>query len=174
MYPAVTDELLNVGMVLLMVYFFLSPFERVFGPRRTLILCLLGVLSGALSTVALAHLLPARGPYYGGGVVVAAAFGTFPVIFRDAKVLFMFIVPMKAWTALAVGVAAMAFVAILARDPFVFAADVTATLAGIGYAKWLLRTPKQDGVRRKRRRRGGPKLQVIEGGADDDRPRWLN
>lgn len=174
-YPAVTDELINVGTVLLMAYFFLSPFERVFGAPRTVILCLLGVLSGAVAVVVLAQFYPPARPYYGGGVLVAAAFGTFPVIFKDAKVLFMFVISMNAWAALALGVAAMGFIAMLNRDPFIFAADVAATIAGIAYAQWLLRSPTRNDDRgRKKKRRGGPNLKVIEGGADDDRPRWLN
>lgn len=174
-YPALTDELLNIGAVLVMTYFFMSPFERVFGATRTLILCGLGILSGAAACVALAQFYPALRPFYGGGVLVAAAFGTFPVIFKNAKVLFMFMIPMNAWTALGVGIAAMGFLAVINRDPFIFAADLAATLAGIGYGQHLVRTPRRgDALRRKKKRRGGPDLRVIEGGADDDRPRWLN
>lgn len=174
-YPAQTDELLNVGAVVVMAYFFMSPFERVFGASRTLILCALGILCGAAACLVLAQLYPAVRPFYGGGVLVAAAFGTFPVIFKDAKVLLLFMIPMSAWTALGVGVAAMGFLAVINRDPFIFAADLAATLAGIGYARYLVGAPRRETRRKKKKkRRGGPDLRVIEGGSDDDRPRWLN
>ena len=170
--PAVLVDVLLSGV---MIYFFLSPFETTFGAKRAVILSGLGVLAAAAATVALAFVIP-RSHLYGAGVISAAAFGAFPVLFRDQEImLFPLLIKMKPWTALLIGLGLSALMAVLSRDPHMFAAHAAAMGAGVGYAKWLIRPQKPKPSTKKRSRKsGGPDLRVIDGGADDERPRWLN
>lgn len=178
--PAVPGSLLNLGITMLVIYFFLSPFEESFGPRRTLQLAGVGVLGGAASAIALAALLSVLGmsmrgfpPVSGAGVIAAAAFGAFPVIFRGREImLFPLMIPLKAWTAVLIGIAFTALMSLLARNPFVFATDAAAIGAGVAFSRWIVR-PRAPKKPQQKRRRSGPDLKVVRGG-DDDKPRWLN
>lgn len=174
-YQPVPDTLFNALLSALMIYFFLSPFETTFGAKRAVILCIVGTLSAAAATVALAFFIP-RSHLYGAGVISAAAFGAFPVLFRDQEImLFPLLIKMKPWTALLIGLGISALMAVLSRDPHMFVAHAAAMGAGVGYAKWLVRPQKPKPTSKKRSRRAGaPDLRVIEGGGDDERPRWLN
>ncbi|HJL17412.1 MAG TPA: rhomboid family intramembrane serine protease [Sandaracinaceae bacterium LLY-WYZ-13_1] len=174
--PPVPGSLLNVALTLLMIYFFLSPFEEAFGPKRALQLAGVGIVAGALAAVALAFVWPRAMPVSGASVIAAASFGAFPTVFRGREIiLFPLMIPLKAWTAVLIGLGITALMSLLNRDPYIFAMDASAIGAGFGFAKWMTRprTPKSDP--KKRRRRSGPDLKVLRGGADDDdRPRWLN
>ncbi|MBX3272252.1 MAG: rhomboid family intramembrane serine protease [Sandaracinaceae bacterium] len=175
-YPPAPPSLVDVLLTLLMLYFFLSPFEATFGAKRAVILSVLGVLAAALVAVPLAFFLP-RPPLAGASAISAAAFGAFPVLFRDREImLFPLLIKMKPWTALLIGLGISALMAVLYRDPHVFAVHAAAMGAGVAYATWLVRPAKPSARPQPRKRgKGGPDLRVIEGGADrDDDPRWLN
>ncbi len=167
--------LVDVLLSALMIYFFLSPFETTFGAKRAVILSGLGALSAAAATVALAFFVP-RQPLYGAGVISAAAFGAFPVLFRNQDImLFPLLIKMKPWTALLLGLGLSALMAVLSRDAHIFVAHAAAMGSGVAYAKWLTRPREPKPTGKKRHRRGaGPDLRVIEGGADDGKPKWLN
>lgn len=176
MYPPVTDALVNFLLVLLGIYFFLSPFEAAFGTKRALQLSAVGVLSAALPCILLGFLIPAQHPIYGSGAIALAALGAFPVIARGREILFMFVIPMKPWTVILLGLAISALIAVLATDPFIFAEYAGALFGGVAFAKWLTRPRKPTRPAPGKRRAGGPDLRVVRGGAgaDDDKPRWLN
>lgn len=181
-YPPVPGALLDYGLTLLGIYFFLSPFEEAFGAKRATQLAVAGVAAAALGTVALAlvalpfpALLPPLG-VAGPSPIALAALGAFPVVLGNRQILFMFVIPMKAWTVILVGLGLTALAAVLARDPFVFAEHASALGAGVGFAKWMTRPrgPRRPPPgRRPSRGKGGPKLEVVRGGADAER-RWLN
>lgn len=174
-YPADPREVVNFALTLLMLYFFLSPFEQTFGKKQTVILAVLAILGAAGVAIALSFVLPRMIPLYGASALAAAAFGAFPVLFRDREImLFPLLIKMKPWTALLIGLAITALMAVLYRDLHMFVVDATAMGIGVGYAKWLVRPPKPDQRAKPKRRKGGPPLRVIEGGADDSGPRWLN
>ena len=175
-YPPVPNALLDFGLILLGIYFFLSPFEEAFGPKRTIQLSAVGVLGAALPCVLLGFLLPASRQIAGAGPIALASLGAFPVIARGREILFMFVIPMKAWTVILLGLGISALLAVLARDPFIFVEYSGALGAGLGYAKWMVRPRGPRRPTRKPPRRGrGPDLRVLRGGADDDdKPRWLN
>lgn len=183
-YPPVPDALINFALVLLGIYFFLSPFEEAFGGKRAVQLAAAGIAASAIGTILLAlALLPfptLRPPplgIAGPSPVVLAALGAFPVVLGNRQILFMFVVPMKAWTVILFGLGITALSAILARDPFVFVEHATALGAGVGFAKWMTRP--RGGKRPKSppkgpsRGKGGPNLKVVRGGADPERG-WLN
>ncbi len=175
----IPNMLFSLGLTLLFVYFFLAPFEERFGAKRTMQLAAAGALASALAVMALGTLLFSLGlqirtPLIAGPTPIAlAAFGAFPVIAGNREILFMFVIPMRVWTALAIGLGISALVAIMQHDPFIFVDYASALGAGVGFAKWMIRprTPKRKPPTR---RRGGPDLKVVRGGADDDGPRWLN
>ena len=172
-YPPQTESLLGLLLSMVMVYFFLGPFESTFGPRKSVALCAVGILAAAAACVGFAHVLPSARPMFGASVLAAASFGAFPVLFGDRDIfLFPLMIPLKPWTALGIGAAVVALIALLAQEPFIFVSDIAAMGAGIGYARFAARAPA---ARKKPRRRGGPDLRVIRGGEDDDEPpRWLN
>jgi len=174
-YPPLPSALLDVLLTMLMIYFFLCPFETTFGPKKVVILCIIGILSAATVAVGLAFVFP-RPPLVGASAISAVAFGAFPVLFRDRKImLFPLPIMMSAWAALGIGLAISALMAVLYRDVHVFVVHGTAMLAGVAYAKWLTR-PKDPvrATKKRARRSSGPDLRVIDGGADDEPPRWLN
>jgi membrane associated rhomboid family serine protease len=175
-YPPQEGALFNFLFVLLGIYFFLSPFEEAFGAKRALQLAASGVLAAALATVALAFAIAPVRPIFGAASIALAALGAFPIIARDREILFMFVLPMKAWTVIALGLGIAALSAVLARDPFVFAEHAAALGGGFGFAKWITR-PRISKTKKAppKRRRSGPDLKVLRGGSDDDDPpRWLN
>ncbi len=170
----VPEAILHLGLTLLFIYFFLAPFEESFGAKRTLQITAVGVLSAALAAIALgltgvraAHLVAGPEP------IALASFGAFPVIAGNRQILFMFVIPMRVWTAILIGLGLSALLAITAHDPYIFVTYAAALGAGAGFAKWMTRprTPKRKPPKR---RRSGPDLRVVRGGADDDRPRYLN
>lgn len=167
-------ELFFVGLEMLMIYFFLSPFETTFGAKRAVILSILGVLVAAASAIGLAFVIP-HPPLAGASAISAAAFGAFPVLFRDSEImLFPLLIKMKPWTALGIGLALSALMAVLARDLHVFVVHAAAMGSGVAYAKWLVRPKPPAAPTKRKRKKGGPDLRVIDGGADEDGPRWLN
>jgi len=174
-WPTEPRALIDVGLDLLMIYFFLCPFEKTFGPKQTVVLSAVGVLTGAFVAIGLAFVFPRPLPWSGASAIFAAAFGAFPVLFRDQKImLFPLLIPMKAWHVILLGLGISALMAVLARDPHVFAVHAAALGSGGAYAKWLTRPRDPKPATRRKRRRSGPDLRVIEGGSDDDPPRWLN
>ncbi len=176
-FVPVPDALLSFALELLGLYFFLAPFEEAFGPKRAIQLAVAGVVAYALAGIALSVLLlplemgPITHPLYGAAGIGLAAFGAFPVVAGNREILLMFVVPVKAWTAILIGFAVAAMLSLLGRDPFILATWAAAIGAGVGYAKWLTR-PRSPRPKKARPKRGG-NLRVVRGG-DDDRPRYLN
>jgi membrane associated rhomboid family serine protease len=182
-YPPVPDALLNYALLLLGIYFFLSPFEEAFGRKRTIQLAAAGIAGSAIGTILLALALlsfPSIRPplgIAGPSPIALAALGAFPVVLGNRQILFMFVIPMKAWTVILIGLGMTALAAVLARDPFVFVDHAGALGAGVAFARWMTR-PR--GPRRPKsppkgaaRRPNGPHLEVVRGGADPKRG-WLN
>ncbi len=174
-YPPVPEALFSFLMMLLVIYFFLSPFEEAYGAKRTLQLSAAGIGAGALATILLALVIESPIPIAGASPIAAAAFGAFAVIARDREILFMFVVPMKVWHAILLGLGVLALAAILQRNPFFFVEEAAALGGGYGFARWMLR-PRQTKKKPAAGRRRGPDLKVVRGGAkdDEDKPRWLN
>lgn len=187
-WPPVPESLLYAGFSLLFVYLTLAPFDHAFGARRTWELVICGTVAGAIAAVLLALALNLAGvvlspeAYFlsGPGSMIFAAFGAFPVLMRGGEIYFMFIVRMKAWHTVLVGLGLSALAAVLAKNPHVFAMDAGALGAGVAYATWLTRPRPAKKAPAKKRRTSGPELRVLRGGAssdannDDDQPRWLN
>ena len=178
MWPPVPASFLSAALTLLMIYFFNSPFEESYGPKRMLQICAVGILAGGLGSMAVATVLPGQMPVYGGGVIVDAVIGAFPILFRGRKLyLIPFPFAIQPWGFVGLALGLVALNAVLAQDLYVFLSGAFAMGGGMGFAKWMTRPRgrKPDLGLKKKRRRGGPDLKVLKGGADDDEPpRWLN
>lgn len=174
--PPVPDALMSLAFTLVGIYFFLSPFEEAYGSKRTLQLAAVGVVTAVIPCIALSFVVDATHPIAGAAPIALAALGAFPVIARGREILFMFVLPMKSWTVILLGLGISALMAVLARDPYIFVEYSGALGGGVAFARWLTRprTPRRPDGPFKKKRAGGPDLRVVRGGADDDKPRWLN
>lgn len=176
-WPPVPRALLSAGLTLLMIYFFNSPFEEAYGPKRMLQICAVGILSAALGCVLVALVFAGSTPVYGGGVIVDAVIGAFPILFRGRKLyLIPFPFAIKPWHFVGLALGLLALNAVLAKDLYVFLAGAFAMGGGMAFAKWMTRPRgKKPSLSTRKRRRSGPDLKVLKGGVDDDEPpRWLN
>lgn len=177
-YPPIPNALFSFALGALFLYFFLTAFEEAFGAKRTAQLAAIAVLAAALGSIVLSLVLRPRFPIHGPEPIALAALGAFPIIAGNREILFMFVIPMRVWTVILLGLGLSALAAILAQDPFVFATHASALGAGLAFAKWITRprSPRRRPPRRKPQRRAGPDLRVLRGGAsdDDERPRYLN
>lgn len=174
-YPPVPSGLYSLALGLLFLYFFLSPFEEAFGAKRTMQLVGVAVVAAALASIVLSLVLPPKMAIAGAEPIALAALGAFPIIAGNREILFMFVIPMRVWTVILLGLGFSALLALTARDPFVFATHASALGAGLGFAKWITR-PRVPKKSPPKKRRAGPDLRVVRGGAsdEDDRPRYLN
>jgi membrane associated rhomboid family serine protease len=190
-WPPVPEALLQFSLTLLFMYFFLAPFEEAFGAKRTIQIGVVGILAAAIPTLLLAvglhfagiTLAPNAYKMYGAEPLALAAFGAFPIIARGGEIYFMFLVRMKSWHVVLLGLGFAALSAVLGKNPFTFTQYAGALGGGVLFASWMLRpeTPKKKPAPKKRRT-GGPELRVLKGGGgassddggDDDQPRWLN
>ena len=170
-YPPVPNALMNFTFILIGIYFFLGPYEEMFGVGKMIGLCVAGVLASAIGCIALGFVVPHTMPIAGASPIALASLGAFPIIAGDRKILFMFVVPMSGWAVVGLTLAGSALVAVLSTDPFIFVSSAAALGAGIAYT-YVLTRPKSSPPPRKRRT-SGPDLRVVRGGADDE-PRWLN
>jgi membrane associated rhomboid family serine protease len=177
-YPPVPDALFSFALTALFLYFFLAPFEEAFGAKRTVQLTAIAVIAAAAAAILLSLLVPPRHLLAGADPIALAALGAFPIVAGNREILFMFVIPMRVWTVILLGLGFAALASVLARDPFIFAMDAAALGAGVAFTKWMTR-PRSPAKRKSssgpKKRRPGPDLRLVRGqGADDERPRYLN
>lgn len=177
-WPPRPDFLFSAGLSLLFTYFFLSSFEEAYGPKRVLQISAVGVLSSGVGCTLVSLVYPTESFVYGGSVIVDAVIGAFPILFAGRKLyLIPFPFAIKPWAFVGVALGLAALGAVLATDAYVFLSAAFALGGGLLFAKWMTRPrgPQRPNLGpKKKRKRGGPNLTVLEGGADDDRPRYLN
>jgi hypothetical protein len=70
---------------------------------------------------------------------------------------------------LLLGISVLMFLA--SKNQTQFIADLGAIGGGIGFVQWMKRPRRAPGSKSKPKARG---FKVIQGGNDDDRPKWLN
>lgn len=168
-------QVLQRALDMLFLYFLLSPFEERFGARRLLQLVAAGVIGGALPVMLLGIVLPSAVSGLAGATSIGwAGFGAFAVVSGGGAVAFLFLPPMSAWAALGIFLAIPALSAAWTGDATQFLAAVGGASAGILYARWMARPATKKPGASGPLKRGRPNLTVIEGGADDNKPRWLN
>jgi membrane associated rhomboid family serine protease len=171
----VPGAVLNRAFDLLFIYFMLSPLEERYGRRRVIELIAVGVIGGALPVMIAGAIVPTFfGGLAGASSIGAAGFGAFAVLSAGAMVSFFLLPPMSAWAVLGIFLAISALNAIWAGDASELLSTLGGTGAGILYARWLVRPRSAKTPPQKKKPSGRPHLKVIEGGADDSKPRWLN
>lgn len=168
----------NMLIGLVFMWLIMSPFESSFGPRKTLQLAVSGVLGAALATIVAAHALPVDSYLYLGSQPIAyAGMSAMASVMRRGRILFFGLFPMTSTQLLLVlvGFAALDFLA--SKDYIMLAGSLGAIGAGLGYVRFMNRTPRPP----RKGRTSSPRLRVVRGGSEasepsepTDRPKWLN
>lgn len=168
-------EVMGLLIDLLFMWLIISPFETAFGRRHTIELAIAGTLGGSLSALIVAQLLPipdwrllgSHTIAYAGMAAMAQVMGA------GRKILLFGVVPMTARQLLLV-LAGFSLLSYLAtRDHLMLASSLGAMAAGLGYVKFMSRSPRPSA----RSKRPSTRFRVVRGGGgrdDSDRPKWLN
>lgn len=167
-YPPSPDGVMSLIFTSAAIYFFLSPFESRFGPRWVLELIAASVALPVLCSIVLALFVRPQFPMFGAECVALASLGAFAIYMRGARILFLFIIPMKAWMVIVLGIIFALFTAYDHEDPFILTEYFGALLAGVGYMIWRTRPPRP---RTRKAKRKQSHLRLVE---DDDVPRTLH
>lgn len=178
-YVLVDDprQVMSMLINLLFMWLILSPFEVTFGSRHVLELAVCGTLAAGLAAIAVANLAPIDPfPLYSSRPIAYAGMAAMTQVIGRGRIMFFGVVPMSSRTLLLVLVG-MTFLFFLADQNYVMlVASLAAMAAGIGYVRYMARTPKPP------RRKGSsspPRFRVLRGGGgsgdgDSERPKWLN
>lgn len=160
---------------LLFLWLMVSPFEELYGPRRTLQLMVLSTLAAALPAVAVGLFIPSA-PLFGLSPILLGAIAAFAWSMRGrGRLSFFGVIPMSAMQLLYL-ILGMSFVFfLLTKNLAALVADLGAIAGGILLIEWIASPPRRRSSRK--RSSSGP-MRVIRGGRDsgrsNDPPRWLN
>jgi hypothetical protein len=156
---------------LLFLWWALSPFELGYGPRRTLQLVATTILSASIPAYLLGLIVSPAPPLYGSSPIWFGAIAATTWLHRDQQIALFGAMQMSArqflW--LLLGISVLMFLA--SKNQTQFIADLGAIGGGIGFVQWMKRPRRAPGSKSKPKARG---FKVIQGGNDDDRPKWLN
>jgi membrane associated rhomboid family serine protease len=176
-YPLVEypDAVFKILLSLLMLWWFLSPFEQRHGVRRTLQLSGVAILSASVPALAVGYATQDSGLFAssllaGSDPIALAALAAFAITHRHSQILLFGVFAMKPVhiIALSVGISVLFF--LVTRDVTTLAAHLGAIAGGYGFMHWLQRPPS----RRTRTPRGAEaSLHVLRGGKAEP-PRWIN
>jgi hypothetical protein len=157
---------------LLFIWWALSPFEIGYGPKRTLQLCLASLLCASVPAWLAGFAIPGSPPLSGSSTIWFGAIAATAWLYRDQQMsLFgMMAMTAKQFLLLMVGISLLMFLA--SRDHTQLIADLGAMGGGIAFVRWMKRPRKPTTSRRPAARSSG--FKVIQGGGDDNRPKWLN
>lgn len=151
-----------------------AAYEQSFGTKRTIQVLVASLFGASLLALAVGIFLP--GVLYGFGPLTLGAFAAYAWAMRILKqqANFFGVWPMKPMTMIWIilGLSVLSFLA--SRNVLALVGDVGATLAGVLFTESMSRPPRERKKSGGHRKRGGPSLQVISGGKDDDPPKWLN
>lgn len=171
--PAAIFKLL---LSLLMLWWFLSPFEHRYGRIRTLQLCAVAVLSAALLALSVGYLSLGGGLFLssylaGADPIGLAALCAFALIHRRSQILLFGVFAMKPMHIILLSIGLSVLMFLISRDVTTLCAHLGAMGGGAGYVKWLEKPPRS---KRRRPRRGvEASLHVLQGGRPEP-PRWMN
>jgi hypothetical protein len=156
---------------LLFLWWALSPFEIGYGPRRTLQLVATAILSASIPAYLLGLIIFPAPPLYGSSPIWFAAIAATTWLHRDQQIALFGAMQMSArqflW--LLLGISVLMF--LHDKDQTRLTADLGAISGGIGFVQWMKRPRRARSTKSKPKGRG---FKVIQGGNDDDRPKWLN
>lgn len=167
---------------LLFLWLIISPFEVAYGPRRTMQLCITGVLSAGLLGLLVGVLVPnpalVTGPaiLFGSGPIAYAGISAMAMTVRSGRLSFFGVFPMTGQQLLML-IAGISLLMYLASGNHVmFAGSLGAIAGGVGFIRWM-RRPRNPGGSQPKRKRGPSGFRVVDGGLSDeprDPSKWLN
>lgn len=158
---------INRALSILMMYWFLSPFEARYGRRPTTILILLGVVAGGLGPTVLALLnMDGAAGMEGVDWVTLLAFVAWT---KNAETRFLLLPPMRASTVIGIFFVILVLNSMWSHSVSPVLSALGAGAAGYYYTRWLDK-PK---TKKKKPFKMPPNLSVVPGGASKKGP-WLN
>lgn len=159
-----------LGMVFL--WWSLSPFELTNGTRRTAQLCAVVILGASVPADLLGFVLPESSRLWGAGTLTLGGFAAGGWQVRNQRLSLFGIFALSGkqflWFLLAFSVVMFLYTG----SAIGLAADLGAMAAAIAFLRWLDRPAPRKPPRRPAARPSG--FKVIQGGAESDRPKWLN
>jgi membrane associated rhomboid family serine protease len=163
---------LSFLFMLLFVWWMIAPVEERYGPRRTAQLILTAAISSAVPALVVSLVLDGRGVLYSFNPALLAVIAAFAISMKNQMVSLFGVLAMRGihvlWLALA-----LSFLSFLLSQDFVeLVADLGAVAGGVLFMKTLQR-PRSKQPPAPRRKRGF-NFRLIQGGGDDERPKWLN
>ncbi len=176
-YPLVEfpDALFKLLLSLLMLWWFLSPFEQQHGSKRMFQLCAVAVLAASIPALVIGYLtqnsqMVVSSYLAGSDPIALAALAAFAITYRHSQILLFGAFPMKPThvIGLSIGISVLFF--LISRDVTALAAHLGAIGGGIGFIRWIQRPP----TRKKRSLRGAEaSLHVLRGGRSNP-THWMN
>jgi membrane associated rhomboid family serine protease len=172
------DDPRHVMSLLLNLFFMwliLSPFEVTFGSRHLLELIVCGILAAGVAAIIVSFVAPVVHPLLGSSPIAYAGMAAMTQVIGRGRIMFFGVVPMSSRMLLLV-LAGLSFLFFLADQNYVALAGSLASIAaGIGYVRYMARTPKPP----RRKSSSPPRFRVLRGGGgsgegDSERPKWLN
>ena len=157
---------------LLFLWWILSPFEMSYGARRTAQLSLAGTLAASLAALLVGAAVPSAGGLLMGSHPISyAGIAAMAELARGRQMSIFGVVSMTTNQLLLVlcGISVLLFLA--TKNLVVLAGSLAAIGAGVWFVRWM-RRPRAQKKPPKRKRPSG--FKVIEGGRDEERPKWLN
>jgi len=171
------SAVLSLLFGLLFIWLILSPFEIVYGSKRTIQLCAVGVLSGSVSAVIVETVMSgvSLGPsgLWGSHTIAYAGMAAMATTMRGRRLsLFgLFSMTSNQLLLLLIGLSVLMFLA--SKNLAMLAGSLGAIAGGVWYIRWISRPTSSRGTRSQSK---SSPFKVIKGGQSSNNkpPTWLN
>jgi len=171
-FPTGPQAVFSMLIVLVFLWWMLSPFEQRFGEKRTVQLCVVAALSSALLALIVGLLVPNPSALYGAQAILLGSIAAFAWSYRgQGRMSFFGVIDMKPVHIIYLVLALSLLMFITSGDAVALAADIGAIGGGMAFIEWLRRPPGRR--RRPKRPKKKSSFDVVQGGRADE-PRWLN
>lgn len=159
---------------LLMLWWALSPFELANGTKRVIQLCVVSALGASIAADLVGFALPAVARLLvGAGALWMGGFTATAWQARTQRMSLFGVLPMTGLQFLLLLLAYSVLVFLATKDVIGLVADLGAMAASLAFVRWIDR-PAPRRPQRKASARGSGFKVIQGGGADDDKPKWLN
>ena len=162
----------SVAIGMLMLWWGVSPFELSHGTRRAAQLCFVVALGASVPADLLGFVLPNAAPLWGTSSISLGGFAASGWQLRSQRLSLFGILSMTGMQFLMLLLAFSVVSFLYSGNATGLAADLGAMAAALAFMRWLDRPAPRKPPRRPAAR--PPGFKVIQGGAPDDRPKWLN
>ncbi len=157
---------------LVLIWWALSPFEIGYGPERTLQLCLVSILGSGLAAYIVGAVVPGSPQLFGSQTIWYGGIAATTWLRRDQVLSWFGVLNMAAkhflW--LLLGLSVLMF--LWSKNHTQLVAELAAIASGIAFVRYMKRPRRPKRSDKPAPRSSG--FKVIQGGIDDDRPKWLN